>query len=180
MFGIAAAPEGSEAGLPQTISNETMTALVEKYGDEMLRLAMLYLSSREQAEDAVQDSFIKIFRSGREDALNKSFVMRVLVNTCKDYLKSGWNRRVELPGELPEGESAWGCPQQNETGALRSAILGLPVKYREVIILRYYEGLTVNEIARILCAPQPTVSVRLRRACTLLEKRLEGIAREDL
>lgn len=157
-----------------------MTALVERYGDEMLRLALLYLGSREQAEDAVQDSFLKIFRSGREKEITKSFVMRVLVNTCKDYLKSGWNRRVELTDRLPEQESGIGCPQQNETGALRCAILGLPPRYREVIILRYYEGLGVNEIARVLGAPQPTVSVRLRRACTMLEKRLEGIAREDL
>lgn len=166
--------------MPQAISNEAMTALVEQYGDEMLRLAMLYLGSREQAEDAVQDSFIKIFRSGREDGVGKSFVMRVLVNTCKDYLKSGWNRRVELTEQLPEAESAIGCPLQNETGALRCAILGLPLRYREVILLRYYEGMTVNEIARVLHAPQPTVSVRLRRACAMLEKRLEGIAREDL
>ncbi len=165
--------------MPHTISNEAMTALVETYGDEMLRLAMLYLGSREQAEDAVQDSFIKIFRSGRDDSVGKSFVMRVLVNTCKDYLKSGWNRYVELTELLPETEAA-GSPQQNETGALCHAILELPPKYREVIVLRYYEGMSVNEIARILGAPQPTVSVRLRRACTLLEKRLEGIAREDL
>lgn len=166
--------------MPQAISNEVMTALVEQYGDEMLRLAMLYLGSREQAEDAVQDSFIKIFRSGREDGVGKSFVMRVLVNTCKDYLKSGWSRRVELTEQLPEAESSIGCPLQNETGALRCAILALPLRYREVIFLRYYEGLTVNEIARVLHAPQPTVSVRLRRACAMLEKRLEGIAREDL
>lgn len=157
-----------------------MTALVEQYGDEMLRLAMLYLGSREQAEDAVQDAFIKIFCSGRADGVGRSFVMRVLVNTCKDHLKSGWSRRVELTEQLPEAESSIGCPLQNETGALRCAILDLPLRYREVIFLRYYEGLTVNEIARVLHAPQPTVSVRLRRACAMLEKRLEGIAREDL
>lgn len=166
--------------LPTAISKEAMTALVERYGDEMLRLALLYLGSREHAEDAVQDSFVKIFRAGREEDICKSFVMRVLVNTCKDYLKSGWNKRVELAESLPEAESTIGCPQQNETGALRQAILELPLKYREVIVLRYYEGLTVNEIARVLQAPQPTVSVRLRRACALLEKQLEGIAREDL
>lgn len=178
----AGAPRRKEGKrrLPTTISNEGMTALVEQYGDEMLRLAILYLGSREQAEDAVQDSFIKIFRAGREDSVGKSFVMRVLVNTCKDYLKSGWNKRVELAEDLPEAVSTIGCPQQNEAGALRQAILELPLKYREVILLRYYEGLAVNEIARILHAPQPTVSGRLRRACALLEKRLEGIAREDL
>lgn len=162
-----------------TITSEAMTTVVERYGDEMLRLAILYLGSREQAEDAVQDSFIKIFRAANGDTLSKSFVMRVLVNTCKDYLKSGWAKKVSLVDEYPEYEAADG-PEQAEEGALRHEILALPPKYREVILLRYYEGFSVGEIARMLGAPQPTVSIRLKRACAILEKRLEGVPREDL
>lgn len=156
-----------------------MTTVVERYGDEMLRLAILYLGSREQAEDAVQDSFIKIFRAANGDTLSKSFVMRVLVNTCKDYLKSGWAKKVSLVDEYPECEAA-DAPEWGEGGALRYEILALPPKYREVILLRYYEGFSVGEIARMLGAPQPTVSIRLKRACAILEKRLEGVPREDL
>lgn len=162
-----------------TITNEAMTAVVERYGDEMLRLAILYLGSREQAEDAVQDSFIKIFRAANSAELPKSFVMRVLVNTCKDYLKSGWARNVSLVEEYPETEAATGTAA-DEAGALRREIMALSPRYREVILLRYYEGFTVGEIAKILCAPQPTVSIRIKRACAILEKRLEGIPREDL
>ena len=162
-----------------TITSEALTTVVERYGDEMLRLAILYLGSREQAEDAVQDSFIKIFRAANGDTLSKSFVMRVLVNTCKDYLKSGWAKKVSLVDEYPEYEAADG-PEQAEEGALRHEILALPPKYREVILLRYYEGFSVGEIARMLGAPQPTVSIRLKRACAILEKRLEGVPREDL
>lgn len=162
-----------------TITSEAMTTVVERYGDEMLRLAILYLGSREQAEDAVQDSFIKIFRAANGDTLSKSFVMRVLVNTCKDYLKSGWAKKVSLVDEYPECEAADG-PERAEEGALRHEILALPPKYREVILLRYYEGFSVGEIARMLGAPQPTVSIRLKRACAILEKRLEGVPREDL
>lgn len=163
-----------------TITSEAMTEVVERYGDEMLRLAILYLGSREQAEDAVQDSFIKIFRAANGDALSKSFVMRVLVNTCKDYLKSGWAKKVSLVEEYPEYEVTGSGPEQTEEGALRHEILALPPKYREVILLRYYEGFTVGEIANVLGAPQPTVSIRLKRAYAILEKRLEGIPREDL
>ena len=161
-----------------TITSEAMTAVVERYGDEMLRLGMLYLGSREQAEDAVQDSFIKIFKAANSDQISKSFVMRVLVNTCKDYLKSGWARNVTLVDQYPDAAAAAKLP--DEDGALRQAILALPPKYREVILLRYYEGFAVGEIARILAAPQPTVSIRLKRACALLEKQLEGVPREDL
>lgn len=161
-----------------TITGEAMTEVVERYGDEMLRLAMLYLGSREQAEDAVQDSFIKIFRAANSSQLPKSFIMRVLINTCKDYLKSGWARNVTLIEQYPETEAP--SAMADEAGALRREILALTPKYREVILLRYYQGFTVGEIAQILHAPQPTVSIRLKRACAILEKRLEGIPHEDL
>lgn len=163
------------------MTGEAMTDLVERYGNEMLRLAILYLGSREQAEDAVQDSFIKIYLSAREEAPAKSFVMRVLVNTCKDYLKSGWNRHVNLVDEYSESTVSEGdALHTNEMGELRQAVLELPPKYREIVILRYYEDFSVGEIAQILGRPQPTVSIRLKRACALLEKRLEGISREVL
>ena len=161
------------------LTNEAMTQLVEQYGDEMLRLAMLYLGNREQAEDAVQDSFVKIYRAGDPDKVCKAFVMRVLVNTCKDYRKSGWARTVNLVEELPETAGKDEI-HQSETGALRDAILALPEKYREVILLRYYEDMAVGEIARVLGVPQPTISIRLKRACAQLQKRLEGTPREDL
>ena len=161
-----------------SITNEAMTELVEQYGIDMLRLALLYLGNREQAEDAVQDSFIKIFKSADTAKLCKAFIMRVLVNTCKDYRKSGWSRSVNLMDEMPEFASG-DSVEKNESGALREAILTLPQKYREVIVLRYYEDMAVGEIARVLGVPQPTVSVRLKRACVQLQKRLEGTSRED-
>lgn len=153
-----------------------MASLVEQYGDEMLKVAFLYLGHKEQAEDAVQDSFIKIYRAADKNRICKTFVMRVLANTCKDYLKSGWVRNVNLLEDLPEG--AFCDDAYDESGALREAVLVLPIKYREVILLRYYEGLSVGEIAKVLGVPQPTVSIRLKRAYTYLEKRLEGISRE--
>ncbi len=153
-----------------------MASLVEQYGDEMLKVAFLYLGHKEQAEDAVQDSFIKIYRAADKNRICKTFVMRVLTNTCKDYLKSGWVRNVNLLEDLPEG--AFCDDAYDESGALREAVLVLPIKYREVILLRYYEGLSVGEIAKVLGVPQPTVSIRLKRAYTYLEKRLEGISRE--
>ena len=101
-----------------SITNEAMTELVEQYGNDMLRLALLYLGNREQAEDAVQDSFIKIFKSADTAKLCKAFIMRVLVNTCKDYRKSGWSRSVNLMDEMPEFASG-DSVEKNESGARR-------------------------------------------------------------
>ena len=100
----------------ETLTNEAMTQLVEQYGNEMLRLALLYLGNREAAEDAVQDSFIKIYRAADPEKVCKAFVMRVLVNTCKDCRKSSWSRSVNLMDEMPElasGDSV----EKNESGA---------------------------------------------------------------
>lgn len=162
--------------MTETLTCEEMTSLVEQYGDEMLKVAFLYLGQKEQAEDAVQDSFLKIYRAADKQRICKTFVMRVLTNTCKDYLKSGWMRNVNLLEDLPEG--AFCDDTYAESGALREAVLSLPIKYRQVIILRYYEGFTVGEIAKVLGVPQPTVSIRLKRAYTYLEKRLEEVSRE--
>lgn len=161
----------------ESLTNEEMASIVEQYGDEMLRVAYLYLGQREQAEDAVQDSFIKIYRAAEKTRICKTFVMRVLTNTCKDYLKSGWSRNVNLLEDLPEDTS--GSDAYPESGALREAVFVLPIKYREVVLLHYYEDMSVGEIAKVLGVPQPTVSTRLKRACKQLEKRLEGISRED-
>lgn len=162
--------------MTETLTCEEMTSLVEQYGDEMLKVAFLHLGQKEQAEDAVQDSFLKIYRAADKQRICKTFVMRVLTNTCKDYLKSGWMRNVNLLEDLPEG--AFCDDTYAESGALREAVLSLPIKYRQVIILRYYEGFTVGEIAKVLGVPQPTVSIRLKRAYTYLEKRLEEESRE--
>ena len=70
--------------------------------------------------------------------------------------------------------------QQQEPGLLLREVQGLKPTYREVILLHYYEGFSVGQIARLLNCPQPTVSIRLRRARQKLEQRLEGAAYEDL
>lgn len=160
-----------------TLTSEEMASVVEQYSDEMLRVAFLYLGQREQAEDAVQDSFIKIYRAADKSRICKTFVMRVLTNTCKDYRKSGWARNVNLLDELPD--DAFRSDTYDESGALRKAVLSMPIKYREVILLRYYEDMAVGDIAKVLGVPQPTVSIRLKRAYTYLEKQLKGVSCED-
>lgn len=165
--------------LPCTTSE--MERLMDEYGTAMLRMSCMYLSDTHLAEDAVQDAFIKIYRSWRifdTPAAEKAFVMRVTVNVCKDYLRSAWKRRISLVEQYPE----IAAPQAPETeqGRLYEEIMKLKPKYKEVILLYYYQDLKVGEIAKILNAPQSTISIRLRRAKDELRKRLEGGPYEDL
>ncbi len=158
-----------------------MERLVDLYGTTMLRMCCAYLNDEHLAGDAVQDSYIKIYRSWRtfdSPAAEKAWIMRITINVCKDYLRSAWNRRVSLVEQYPEIPTS--DKSTREHGRLLEEIMALKPKYKQVILLHYYQDLSVNEIAHVLQAPQSTISVRLRRAKAILEKRLEGIPREDL
>ena len=102
----------------------------------------------------------------------KTWVMRIAINVCKDYLRSAWNRRVSVVEALNEIPAAEDSPHEDDT--LLREIMNLKPKYKEVILLFYYQDMKISEIARVLDAPESTVSVRLKRAREQLKKRLEG------
>ena len=158
-----------------------MERLVDEYGTSMLRMCCTYLKNEAQAEDAVQDAFVKIYRKwpGFESkAAEKAWIMRVTVNICKDVLRTAWKQRVTLVEEYPEIPAQTDVPR--EEGALFYEICKLNQRYREVILLYYYEQLNVTEISMVLSASQSTVSVRLSRARKMLARRLEGIQPDEL
>lgn len=160
---------------------DTMERLVDEYGTYMMRICCSYLQDLDQAEDAVQDAFVKIykhwpgFKTPQEE---RSWVIRVTVNVCRDMLRCAWKRRVTLMDQLPDMPAP--PLQLDEKGKLFEAILSLSPKYREVILLHYYQQFRVGEIAKMLHAPQSTVSVRLSRARKQLEKAIEQIPVEEL
>ena len=126
---------------------------MDEYGTSMLRMCTMYLGDVHLAQDAVQDSFVKIYRAFKpieEKTAEKAWVMRITVNACKDYLRSSWKRRVNLVEEYPQ-LPAEQSPSREE-GRLIQEIRTLKPKYREVILLHYYQQLKVNEIAEVLGA----------------------------
>lgn len=131
--------------------------LFHRYRDDVYRLAVNYTHSAEEAEDVCQTVFLKLLENpditpGKE----RSWLMQVTANTCRDLLRSAWwKRTVPL-------ETAVSTPRQemDETVLL---LRKLPPKYRVVLYLHYYEQYTTQEIARLLQIPMGTVSTRLRR-----------------
>jgi len=151
--------------------------MMDLYGDEILRLCLAYLGQRQLAEDAFQETFIKAWRaidSFRGESNYKTWLSSIAVNTCRDMLRSGWFRMqrrsapVEVLLELAAPEAEW------DESPVRRAVLNLPGKYREVILLYYDQGMTILEIANLLHMPSNTVSTRLRRARKQLEEMLKG------
>lgn len=150
--------------------------LIDLYGDDILRLCILYLGDRHLAEDAFQDTFLKAWKkldTFRGESSAKTWLTRIAVNTCKDVLRSGWfrMRRKSQPAELLFVLST--DEDIQEETAVRDALLRLPGIYREVILLHYDQGMKIREMAESLNLSPNSVSTRLRRARTLIEKELK-------
>lgn len=150
--------------------------LVEQYQEEVLRICFLYLSDQTLAEDAVQETFLKVYRSMgtfRGNCSEKTWIMKIAMHACYDINRSGWfrmmNRRI-TPDMLPEPAAA-GEEQDEE---LTLAVMQLPRKEREVLLLYYYQGMKVQEIAQALHLAHSSVSGRLKRGRERMKKLLEG------
>ena len=148
------------------------SAAVERYQDTVYRAALHYFGNRQDAEDAVQEVFLRLYAAGKtfssENYLRR-WLLRVTVNVCKDALKSPWRKKRVYLDALPE-TPVFDEPAQRE---LYQAVMALPEKYRTVLNLFYYEELSVREIAEILETSPSTVTTRLSRARTHLKDRLE-------
>lgn len=150
--------------------------LISAYQAELLHFCYVRLQDRMQAEDAVQETFMKVYRAlpdYRDDGYEKAWLYRIALNVCRDMLRSGWFRRINrhiTPELLPDASA----PPDEDEIALSMAIHSLPDKSREVVLLYYYQNFNVNEIAHILGIRQPSVSERLRRARAQLKEMLKG------
>ena len=150
--------------------------LVEQHQTAVLRTCYLYLCDRSQAEDAVQETFLKVYKgldTFRGESSEKTWIMKIAMRVCYDMNHSGWfrlmNRHV-TPEMLPAEET----PEKTNDAELAEAVMKLPYKLREVILLYYYQGMNVNEIADALNLSHSSVSGRLKRGREKLKKMLEG------
>ena len=132
--------------------DERIEKMVIQYQTPLLRLCYAYLHDTELARDAVQETFIKAYRSMDkylETASEKTWLSRIAINTCKDMNRTGWFRHVDrniTPDMLPEPAK----PVEPEDRELTMEIMKLPAKMREAALLCWLQGLTYNEAADAL------------------------------
>ncbi|MGG1674812.1 sigma-70 family RNA polymerase sigma factor [Neobacillus sp. NRS-1170] len=171
----------------EMLDTEDKEALIDeimnRYGQEVLKLVFSYVNNRAIAEDLTQDIFVKCYQglhtySGK--AKLRTWLWRIAINHSKDFLKSWYNKNVVITLEEPinnttQKESVEQTViQKEEDDQLIAAIMKLPIKYREAIYLYYYEELPIKEIAHLTEVGDNTVKTRLRRAKELLKAQLEG------
>ena len=150
--------------------------LVYQHQGRILRLCYLYLHDEDQARDAVQETFFRAYRHWdrfRGDSSAKTWLTRIAINVCRDLRKTAWFRHVDrriTPEDLPDAVVPF-TPRDEE---LILQVMALRKKQREVILLYYYQNMTVTEIAQILGISQSSVSGRLDQARKQLRSTLEG------
>lgn len=163
-------------------NKEKLTSLIELYGNDVLRIATLYTQNPSTAEDIFQDVFFKVNKylssfSGKSS--EKTWIIKITINTCKDYLKSAWRKKIvplEDFNETSDNVSYDNNIIDSENASMIfNEILTLPLKYKDVLILYYYKDFSTAEISKILNVPEATVRTRMKRARELLKEKLKII-----
>ena len=165
---------------PDSRRDQTIERLIREFQTPLLRLCFMQLRDQALAEDAVQETFLKAYKYYslfRGDCSEKTWLTRIAINTCRDFQRGAWfkhtDRRI-TPEMLPIGTAQ----PDMEDYDLSLAVMELPRKFREVIILYYYQDMGVEEIAETVSVAQSTVSNRLRKGREKLRRLLEGRDRD--
>ena len=148
--------------------------LMNTYGDALLRLCFLYLRDFQLAEDAVQETFIKAYKNMgkfRGEADIKTWLTAIAVNECKSQLRKSRYKKLFLHTELDENIKYY---DKVFDDTVIKAVCNLKPKYKEVVLLFYYQEMKAKDIAAVLNISESAVTVRLTRARTELKKSLKG------
>ena len=161
---------------PGNRPEERISQMIKTYEKDLLRLCRVYLKEESLAEDAMQETFIKAYKNlhtFRGDSSDKTWLFRIAINVCRDMQRTSWFRNISRMVSLDSVQIQQ--PQKSEIShALMDEIMRLPKKYREVILLYYYEDMKQNEIAEILGVSVTTVCRRIEKARELLKDKLKG------
>ena len=152
-----------------TGTEEWINRLVAAYSPMLLRLACTRLRNPADAEDAVQEVFLRLLTAHpkfRDAEHEKAWLIRATLHRASDIRRRAEKRNVPL-------ETAENSPAREEGGELLAAVRALPQKYSSVIHLHYYEGYSIQEISKLLGMPAPTVGTRLARGRERLRQMLK-------
>ena len=154
-------------------TDEAIRRVVTEYSPMLLRLACTRLRSTADAEDAVQEAYLRLLTTQpvfRDAAHEKAWLIRTTLQRASDIRREAERRNVPL-----EEAAQAAVPEPPDSGLL-DAVRALPEKYSAVIHLHYYEGYSIKEIAKLLGLPAPTVGTRLARG----RERLRQLLKEDV
>lgn len=153
--------------------------MITCYGAMVYRLAYARMQNQHDADDIFQEVFLRYVRRVpvfESYTHGKAWFLRTTINCCKNFWMSAWQRKTTALTDVEEQPVLY---DTEEAQTLAEALSELPVKYRTVLHLYYYEGLTAEEIARIQQVPAGTVRMQLSRGRKMLKEKLEGWMTDD-
>ncbi|MCL1964505.1 MAG: RNA polymerase sigma factor [Firmicutes bacterium] len=168
--GVLEMPDAREA------NTDLFERLYSQYADDVLRVSYFYLGDRQRAEDVCQDVFLRLLtrvpeiQTGHE----KAWLLKVALNRCRDLWRAAWVKRVVLGSPFDCIPAPDDIDFRTEKADLMEAVSKLSPSFKEVILLHYYQGFGIAEIAAMLELPEGTISSRLSRARKKLESMLKG------
>jgi RNA polymerase sigma-70 factor (ECF subfamily) len=156
--------------------------IVRRWHRRLLNLAWRFCRDRTTAEDMAQEVFVKIFRSlatFRGESAFSTWLTAIAVNTYRSRLRAEGQPLLSLdPARLfTTGPGALqGILERQQSEAVRRAVLTLPGRYRDAILVFYFEEKSLADAARILCVAEGTLKARLHRGRELLKRRCAGLS----
>lgn len=159
-------------------------SVIEEHSRYLVRIAYLYVKDWGIAEDIVQEVFVTYFQKGaqfRQEASLKTYLTKITANRAKDYLRS-WKHKKDVLFETIFAQASGAdeaLVQKEELAELEKNLFKLPLKYREPLILYYYDEQSIADIASYLSLNENTVKTRLRRAKQQLKGFFEEVAYDE-
>ncbi|MFC4558300.1 sigma-70 family RNA polymerase sigma factor [Virgibacillus kekensis] len=176
--------------IEQEILNTAPTRAIEKimdlYGDEIKRLIYTYVKNTADTDDVTQEVFVTVYKkldTFKGQSSLRSWIYSIAINKAKDHLRSWQSRNKRLKDRLIQSarvkKDTSDSPEdhtlkQSEFSSLLNQVMGLPIKYREVIVLHYFKELSTKEIADALSMKEVSVRTRLKRGRDKLKQLLSA------
>lgn len=159
------------------IDEDKLEWLMRLYTKELLRVSYYYTHNIHTAQDIVQEVFIRFYHKqiALRNEETKPYLLRMVINQSKDYLKSWHYRKTKIVEKLftQSGSNPDRLVQKEEEDEISEAIFTLPLKQRETITYYYFEGYTTKEISTLLKVPESTIKSRLNKARDRLKEQLK-------
>ena len=158
----------------RNLSEEEFDKKYQIYKPIIYSIAYTYVKNQNDADDIMQDVFVKYLKSDvvfNDDNHEKYWLIRVTINTAKNFVSSTWKKRVVLDDDYVSRASDEASKESNR---YFEVITSLPSKYKDVITLYYYEDLSVEEIANTLQVSISCVKKRLERGREKIKKEIEN------
>lgn len=147
--------------------SEQLQQVMDEYGEYCLRMAYLYTKDWALAEEVVQDVFLAYYKqqSFQQQSSLKTYLTKIVMYKSKNALRFKWAKKRQplyiTPESIASSEHTYLQKEQQQT--LTNALLQLPLKYREPLVLYYYQQFTTKEIAEMLAVNENTVKTRMKR-----------------